>query len=187
MSNELDLKILRSETRFESVSLTPLTVFVIRVQYKSETYSIERRFSQFATLDETIKDLLPGLPIPKFPSKSATLWKSKVDHDVVSKRLEGLQVWLSALLASPRVLRSPMLLDWIQHSNDVSVVLLCVFSCASTRVARSRVGWRVSVVFQCVPVRGSWILCIIVNVCCTIRRGSLGCCAFMRSRSRSCA
>lgn len=129
------ITLLRAETRHESVSLAPLTVFVFRVVYRQDVWLTFRRFSQFASLESELRDFHPDEPMPRFPPKSATLWKSKIEEAVVQRRLESLQVFMNELLKQTVFRESAILLDWIQRDNEVRLPHVARFRFVAMRLA----------------------------------------------------
>ena len=159
-TTDFSITLLRAETRYESVSLAPLTVFVwydcllcllavfylfsslqnvfffvspnSAVRYGNEQWQTERRFSQFAQLESELRDFYPQLP--RFPPKSLTFFKSKLDEAAVQRRLDGLQQFLNELLKTRQFRESAIVLDFIQRGNEVT----CCFAVGRARAFSSR-------------------------------------------------
>lgn len=78
----------------------PYTVFVISVNWDEEnTWTVSRRFREFAELHKRISELVSG--IPALPSKK---WVFNLDPAFVSERQRHLDQYISQLVTNPIVL-----------------------------------------------------------------------------------
>jgi hypothetical protein len=115
------LIVTRAEARVHAVTLSPVVVFGIKVQYHGERWRIHRRYSQFVALHSELSDLYPDVRLPRLPPKSLGLFTPATARSpAVLKRLALLQTYVSELLLEQTVRESPVVLDWIQLVNEVS-------------------------------------------------------------------
>ncbi|KAJ3513946.1 hypothetical protein NLJ89_g2657 [Agrocybe chaxingu] len=97
----------------------PHILYVVEINVKGKQTAIERRFSEFLTLHEALRDEF-ALP-PKRLFSTSLLPSAWVDDDLIAERKLGLARYVSSLLWSAEYRKHPLFLAFLKRGSSLDV------------------------------------------------------------------
>lgn len=77
--------------------------YVIAITNGAETYSIFKRYQQFAELHKLLIRKFPDLRLPDLPRKQSKIIVDHLDEDFISRRQKKISGYIQALLSTEKV------------------------------------------------------------------------------------
>ena len=86
---------------------------------------VERRYTDFEILRQTLACEFPGLIIPRLPAKDASVAFQQADSESIQSRLQGFQEFLMAVNSHPELALNALAeLQGQQEPNDPHLIFL---------------------------------------------------------------
>ena len=86
-------------------------------------WSLERRYSEFAELHESLAESLARRSDVVLPAVPPSRWMGLMDPTLVSERREGLGAWLATMLSTPQLALQPQLHAFLETPDPILVRL----------------------------------------------------------------
>lgn len=101
-----------------------VTWYSMNVQRLTDMTStvVHRRFSEFVTLDDTIKATLKDAALPSLPEKSFKLTTNHLDIAFIEKRRQKLDLYMKTLVRTANVSALPQVRTFLGFPDEVSTV-----------------------------------------------------------------
>ena len=102
------------------------TSYSVELCYPGTTqtcWSVERRYSEFAELHESLAESLARRSDVVLPAVPPSRWMGLMDPSFVSERREGLGAWLATMLSTPQLALQPQLHAFLETPDPILVQL----------------------------------------------------------------